>query len=84
MWKDLPILGYETVNIRAKYKEDHDTIEKLEVTSCAIRERLIEEGKWDEMSLRQPTYTPTLKPNDIIQVVFRYVNDNNSKEDYEW
>ena len=52
MRKALPTLGNEMVDVRVKYEEDFEVRERLEATSCNIRERLIEEGKRDEMLLR--------------------------------
>ena len=56
----------------------------MQAVSCNVRSRLIKEGRRDEMKLRQPASAPILKPNNIIQIAYRYFYDGNHKDDYQW
>ena len=43
-----------------------------------------QEGKRDEMNLRQPKVVPDLKIGDRIQHTFRCFDDETNKETMEW
>ena len=84
MQKALPNLEIQTVDVYIKYKEDINTRNKFEVTTCNIREKLIANSRRDKMNLKQLNYTPDLKQHNTIQVVFRYIDHkNDDKEIYE-
>ena len=55
----------------------------MEVRSAEMRVNLIEEGRWDEMQLKQPKFALDSKEGNIIQVTFKYSEDLNEKETME-
>ena len=75
MRKKLPSLGAATVDSHSKDEEDKQMISTMEDHTQAKRIELVDNGKRDEMSLKQVRYAPQLNVNEIIQHAFRYEND---------
>ena len=75
MRKKLPSLSVATIDSRSKDEEDKQVISTMEDHTQAKRIELVNNGKREEMSLKQVRYAPQLNVNDIIQHAFKCVND---------
>ena len=82
---ELPRLIEVTVDVRAKVKEDVNTVNGMEIKCNDTRQRLIEEGTRDEMKMRQPTYAPDLKVAMNTKYAFRYADEDGFNDEViEW
>ena len=82
--KKLPTIGMSTVDVRAKTEEVSEDITMMESRSNSIRNKLIDRGERDEMSLKQPKYVPKLKENDVIQYALKNSDDSDDSVVIEW
>ena len=85
MRKALPQLGEVTVDVRAKFEEDNDAMNDMQLKCNETRVRLINKGIRDEMRLRQPSYAPDLKQGMKIQYAFRHADEESPDDEIiEW
>ena len=59
--KDLPTLGCQTIEVRAKIKEEAQKNDRLEARSVEIHSNMTQEGKRDQVNLREPKAAPDLQ-----------------------
>ena len=82
--KTLPTLGARTVDIRTKDEEDRETNGQMRLRTDELRLKLIDNGRRDEMKLRQPIGAPDVKEGTRMQCMFVHKDDNANEDSAEW
>ena len=82
--KTLPTLGARAVDVRTKDKEDRETNGQMRLRTCELRLKLIDNGRRDEMKLRQPIGVSDLKEGMRTQHAFVHKDDNANEDSAEW